>query len=191
MEKLEEKKNERERRKRNEREYRKRYSEQNRDIINKRNRDWRSRNKSRLKELKEINENRKALIEKNAPNCMSKITRLELIEWAVEFVNKVENRRGMVNFEELFGELLDISFYIPTRESEEHQDVNEQLMIIWNDVKQFANAFKKELVEPDLDRLKELKKNRLCKFCEIGSISNRHNVCNRCRGIMKYIVQLG
>lgn len=188
METLEEKKNESERKKRNESERKKRYREKNRDEINRRNRDWYSRNKSRLKE---INENKKALIEKNAPNCVSKITRLGLIEWAVEFVNRVESRRGMVNFEELFGELLDISFYIPTRESEEHQDVNEQLMTIWNDVKHFANAFKKELVEPDLDRLYELKKNRLCKFCEMGGISNTHNTCTRCRGIMRYIEKLG
>lgn len=187
METLEEKKKRSER----SRETRKRYREQNRDIINKRNRDWRSRNKSRLKELREVNENMKALIEKNAPNCMSKITRLELIEWAVEFVNRVESRKGMVSFEELFGELLDISFYIPTRESEECQDVNEQLMVIWNDVKHFANAFKKELVEPDLDRLYELRRNRLCKFCEIGSIVNTHNTCSRCRGIMVYINRLG
>ena len=89
METLEKKKKRSER----SRETRKRYREQNRDIINKRNRDWRSRNKSRLKELREVNENMKALIEKNAPNCMSKITRLELIEWAVEFVNRVESRR--------------------------------------------------------------------------------------------------
>jgi len=120
---------------------------------------------------------------------ISQINRLDLIKKAVDFVNKVESRNGLLSFEELFGELLDISFYLPSNTYDD-LPAAQQLYDIWCGVKYFANAFEKDLGEFDCNRFKELGKLGLCRYCEKSAIVNKYNTCSRCKGIMVYIDKL-
>lgn len=155
-------------------------------------RKYREQNREKLKESDRRRYEKNKLKEKlPRPEYFSPITRMELIQWTVDFVDRIEKRKGLISFEELFGELLDIAFYIPTTEKERDQDVGEQLMVIWGDVKHFANAFRKELTGFDWDNIYDLKLNGMCKYCEKSSIVNSHNTCSKCKGIMLYIDKLG
>ena len=155
---------------------RKAYRELNRDKI-------RAYDRERLKIIKE----KESLRDRDYKTRLSKI---DVIKLAVEFVDRIEKRKGLISFEELFGELLDIAFYIPSGACDD-LPVSQQLYDIWCDVKHFANPFEKELGEVDWDRYKELVKLGLCKYCEKGVIVNRYNTCSKCRGIMVYINKLG
>ena len=124
------------------------------------------------------------------PEHLSPMTKLDLIMWAIEFVNRVESRRGLVSFEELFGEMINIAFYIPTSEREDKDTIGVQLTKIWADVKYFATHFKKDINGLDPEVVRELKVRNLCKYCESSKIVNTHNTCAKCRNIMIYISKL-
>lgn len=191
----------------------KRYYEKNKEVISNKNRErfkdikndkekyeerlrgnrenkrrYRLENKEKLKKKdKERYEKNKLLLLERTPEYLTPMGKIELIKKAIEFVNRVEKRNGLVSFEELFGELLDIAFYLPTS-NYESQSVGEQLSKIWDDVKFFANTFSKKL-NPDFD-YSESKSKNLCKYCETNPITNTSNACGKCRTIEIYINRL-
>lgn len=121
---------------------------------------YRLENKEKLKKKdKERYEKNKLLLLERTPEYLTPMGKIELIKKAIEFVNRVEKRNGLVSFEELFGELLDIAFYLPTS-NYVSQSVGEQLSKIWDDVKFFANTFSKKL-NPDFDYSESKSKNLL------------------------------
>ena len=153
---------------------RKAYRELNRDKI-------RASDKERIKRIKE----KESLRDRDYKTRLSKI---DVIKWAVEFVDRIEKRNGLISFEELFGELLDIAFYIPTSENERHQEIGVQLMIIWGDVRFFAKSFSKELNGFDEDKVKLLYEMNICKYCEKNKIRDANRkACGKCCTIMSYM----
>lgn len=153
---------------------------------------YREKNKDKIRKSDNERYQNRVISRKKFENheYISQINRLDLIKKAVDFVNKVESRNGLLSFEELFGELLDISFYLPSGTYDD-LPITQQLYDIWYDVKHFANAFEKDLGGFDWDRFKELRKLGLCRYCEKDAIVNTHNTCSKCRGIMVYIEKLG
>lgn len=153
---------------------------------------WRDENKQKISDKNKLDYlKRKEMNNKLGDiKYLSKISKIELIKWAVEFVERVERRKGLVSFEELFGELLGIAFYLPSS-CRETDTIGEQLTKMWVDVKYFANSFKKELGGISDEFYDEMKSKGICRYCEVSKIQCSHNVCYKCRSLMIYIDKLG
>ena len=144
---------------------------------------YRQQNKEKIKEMDKNRYDKDKKRYQNGEIYVSPITKCDLIDKAVQFVDKVEKRKGLVSFEELFGELLDIAFYLPSCNYDK-KSVSEQMTDIWEDVKYFAKNFKGKGTTFDYS---ELKSKNLCKYCVVSPITNTNNCCSRCRNIEQHI----
>lgn len=146
---------------------------------------YRQGNKEKIKELDRMRYEKDKQRYASGELYVSPITKCDLIDKAVQFVEKVEKRKGLVSFEELFGELLDIAFYLPSSNYDK-KSVGEQMTEIWRDVKYFAKSFKGKGVKFDYS---EARSKNLCKYCEESLITNTNNCCHRCRNIEQHITK--
>ena len=144
---------------------------------------YRQQNKEKIKEMDKMRYERDKQRYEMGEIYISPIAKCDLIDKAVQFVDKVEKRKGLVSFEELFGELLDIAFYLPSCNYDK-KSVSEQMTDIWEDVKYFAKNFKGKGTTFDYS---ELKSKNLCKYCVVSPITNTNNCCSRCRNIEQHI----
>lgn len=178
------------------REYKTEWARQKRQKANERQRIWWEKNKDKMSGLSREKYLKRKMSKEGGNKekeleYLSPMKKNQLIEWAVEFVSRVEARRGLVSFEELFGELLGIAFYIPTNEKQD-DTIEGQLTQIWNDVKFLANGFKKDLDGEMSDEFyNEMRDKGICRYCEVNKIECTNNTCYKCKSLMIYLNKLG